>query len=1181
MPPPRASGTSHPVIRSAFSPPRIALLVLAIATTPFPGTGQEPRTLPESGYRSAEIEPGETHGWTLDLARGQYVAVEVRQKGADVAVRVAAPDEEGGFEANAPSGSAGTERLVFVAQRAGPWTVVVTAAEVGAVGSYQIEVVARRAARPSDTAEIEADSLARLAMAEHVAGRWEAAGSLYDLALAVPGQGDRATSRSLYYRALLAYEMGLYGEAEPLLNRALEAMEAVHEPDDPELASPLTTLASFYTDLGRYAEAAPLFERALELLQGALPPDDVDVAGGLANLAAFYQYQARLGESEALYREALEIQQEALSPRHPTVATTLGNLGLLHASQGRHREAEAELERALGVLQEVWGPSDPELAPVLSDLAWLRADQGLFAEAEVAARRALRVLQEGLAPRHPDVARATLDLAALLHLQERRQEAEPLYRLAIEIWESTGQEHLDAAFAMDNLGLLLFESGRPDEAEAQHKLALERLEASDPEHPDVALTLSHLALMYTEEGRLDEAGPLHERALDIAQRALGPDHPDVALTLNNVAVHRFAEGRLEEADSLVTLAVDLLDRVPVYPEERINAYALRSRIRRASGNHDGAMDDLDEALYGAEELRPQVSGGEEARARFFGQYADHFDRMVSWLLEEGRVEDAFEVAERGRARVLLDQLAAGRIDLRSSIPDDIRRELERREEALGAQLAEAQQHLTLTWASQDLTGESRRMRIEELEDTLQRAAAAYGAIYNEIRSASPLWRDMVTAGGEPVDMRSVQRELIPRNGLLLAYQIGRGQSWLFVVPPGRGEPVAHRLDVTRDLARAIGIEAGALTSEGLMTVLGGGGDDGGAGLLGRIREPGSRRGTRVAGRARTVSLATLRELLLPDSVWATVSAAEEVIVVPDEGLHSLPFEALEIRSRGGSEEPVYWLDEGPVIRYAASVTALHNITRRPAARAVPVAGAPALLSVSDPVYDAALVGRGGSSADATDLVRGEFSTRGGVLMPLPGTARETEAIREALTAVGAAGAMDVLSGLDATEPRLTEALAGKRYVHLATHGLVDERRGSLFAALALTPPAGEATTLGDDGFLQLHEIYELELSETELAVLSACETNLGTSVVGEGVFALSRGFLVAGARRVVASQWQVSDESTADLIARFLEFVVQSESAGEPIDYARALRDAKREVRASESWSDPFNWAPFILTGQR
>ena len=160
-------------------------------------------------------------------------------------------------------------------------------------------------------------------------------------------------------------------------------------------------------------------------------------------------------------------------------------------------------------------------------------------------------------------------------------------------------------------------------------------------------------------------------------------------------------------------------------------------------------------------------------------------------------------------------------------------------------------------------------------------------------------------------------------------------------------------------------------------------------------------------------------------------------------------------------------------------------------------------------------------------------------------------------------------------------MAGKRYLHLATHGLVDERRGALFAALALTPPPAETTDSEDDGFLQLYEIYDLELAEVELAVLSACESNAGAAIEGEGVFALSRGFLAAGARRVIASQWSVNDESTAALIGEFFRAIADAEQRGERVDYARALRDAKRAVRSQPAWAEPYYWAPFILTGER
>jgi CHAT domain-containing protein len=121
-------------------------------------------------------------------------------------------------------------------------------------------------------------------------------------------------------------------------------------------------------------------------------------------------------------------------------------------------------------------------------------------------------------------------------------------------------------------------------------------------------------------------------------------------------------------------------------------------------------------------------------------------------------------------------------------------------------------------------------------------------------------------------------------------------------------------------------------------------------------------------------------------------------------------------------------------------------------------------------------------------------------------------------------------------------------------------------------------TGNDDGFLQLFEIYELPL-DCELAVLSACSSNTGRVVAGEGVFALSRGFLVAGARRVVASQWAVDDDSTAELIGGLFKTVAASERAGGRPDVALALRDAKRKIRRTSKWADPFYWAPFILTG--
>ena len=135
--------------------------------------------------------------------------------------------------------------------------------------------------------------------------------------------------------------------------------------------------------------------------------------------------------------------------------------------------------------------------------------------------------------------------------------------------------------------------------------------------------------------------------------------------------------------------------------------------------------------------------------------------------------------------------------------------------------------------------------------------------------------------------------------------------------------------------------------------------------------------------------------------------------------------------------------------------------------------------------------------------------------------------------------------------------------------------GLVLATGAPAPGGGES-----NGLLQLSEIYRLEL-HCELAVLSACEASRGARVAGQGVLALSRGFLAAGAQRVIASQWTVNDASTAELMSALFHDVPGADRRRRQLDWTRVLRDAKRAVRAHAESSAPFYWAPFVLAGVR
>jgi CHAT domain-containing protein len=146
-----------------------------------------------------------------------------------------------------------------------------------------------------------------------------------------------------------------------------------------------------------------------------------------------------------------------------------------------------------------------------------------------------------------------------------------------------------------------------------------------------------------------------------------------------------------------------------------------------------------------------------------------------------------------------------------------------------------------------------------------------------------------------------------------------------------------------------------------------------------------------------------------------------------------------------------------------------------------------------------------------------------------------------------------------------------RYVHFATHGFLNSVHPE-FSGLVLSLFDERGTPR--EGFLQAHEVYDLKLS-AELVVLSACQTGLGKEIKGEGLVGLTRGFMHAGAPRIVVSLWNVSDEATAELMARFYHKLIR-----DGIRPAQALREAQISLLREERWSAPYFWAAFTLQGE-
>jgi CHAT domain-containing protein len=147
-----------------------------------------------------------------------------------------------------------------------------------------------------------------------------------------------------------------------------------------------------------------------------------------------------------------------------------------------------------------------------------------------------------------------------------------------------------------------------------------------------------------------------------------------------------------------------------------------------------------------------------------------------------------------------------------------------------------------------------------------------------------------------------------------------------------------------------------------------------------------------------------------------------------------------------------------------------------------------------------------------------------------------------------------------------------RYIHFATHGLLNNTHPGLSGiVLSLVDEHGKA----QDGFLSTNEIYNLNLP-ADLVVLSGCRTGLGRELRGEGILGLARAFMYAGAPRVLVSLWDVSDQSTAELMSNFYKAMLGNKR----LSPAAALRSAQLEMQKSTRWSAPYFWSAFVLQGE-
>ena len=395
---------------------------------------------------------------------------------------------------------------------------------------------------------------------------------------------------------LLYYSVGRYGEAEPLLARAVDFWSTGGR-NPADLAASLHNLAAVYRSEAKYAEAAPLYERALRLRESQAGPASPTLLPLLNGLALLYQDLGDYPSSRTTIDQAVFIVEFNHLDNSRDAAVAFAGLGRLHHLEGNLAEAERWLRRALDIrqmniqqmdiehmdIEQLRHAPDPAwTVDTMSALAVVYRQEGRLAKASEKCRSALAISRANLA--RPDAGGLLNNLGRVLEDQGRLTEAEQVFRQAVaESERQFGPQHPDVAGGLANLGNLLSLRHKYAEAESLLRRAQEIDRKSLPEgHPRLAADLYSLAALARKQNA--SAEELFKEALKTLESRLEADHPEIGKTMAGVAEACRRQGHAEEAERYYRESLRILTRAwgAESPEllSILNSYAAVLRARQ-------------------------------------------------------------------------------------------------------------------------------------------------------------------------------------------------------------------------------------------------------------------------------------------------------------------------------------------------------------------------------------------------------------------------------------------------------------------------------------------------------------------------------------------------------------------------------------------------------------------------
>lgn len=1013
--------------------------------------------------------------------------------------------------------------------------------------------------------------------------------------------GPGTTAEEEFERAVEFRRQAYYDSALVCLSRALDQFYL--RGDSVMIAQSLVEVARSLIGADRIAQARD----SLLVLQHMLSDTDADAPIRLKLSLSRTLLLLRVGD----YAQAVRVADSTTTAARRLQDTTSVLLSTCYASWalrelGRYSDAAVKIESAIS--SSLRSPETAETrAYCLSQLGLVYWFLGEEARAESVLNDAWQIRSAEYGSENVLTTAVGSNLANVLYRRGEYATALRLYFSDLRANKRAyGELSEGVARSYSNIGLIYWRIGSPKTAVEYLERSTEiRYRLQGDRHPQIHINFNRLGLIYSDLGDLDRALLYHRKSLAEKIRR-GTTHPELAHVYNNIGLLFFRVGRYDSSRIYQNLARRLREESEVSPSDLIMSYHNLGQVEAALGQNDSALQFHRRGIELSvrdKRTRPNdwVFGNLQVAELYLEMdnvplARNHIDAALGVLHEnknQGRDLDWFLLPELKKALGLRARIYASADDLESRLLADslfqvlldvsgvsqsfhwdngagspmngmnyVSSAIGNVKTILG--LGGSQRYIRSAFryseakrlgALREAIFRDTRIRESGVPDSLR---IQLGGIYSTLQN---LKQDLAAARATGLDEKatSIQQEL---SSALLKYddllrKIELDHPTYYAIKYGNdlvdAEAAAENLDddealvefyLDRDYVYVIAVTKTDwhFTSTERAPVERSAGE-----LLSALKEQDFQHYVNAAADLYAKLLAEVAPYL----------TGKDLIIIPDGVLHHVPFETLLVdyhaapTAQSDYTTLPYLLKSHP-ISYSYSATLRAVLGRR---------------SRSEP--DRTFAG----FAPVTYPARAQHdSAQSPSMKSLPGAGQEVRRLLNLfipkyrplkrlldtrnLLSIGPGAREESVKQMDLQE---------YKYLHFATHGIVNDSIPEL-SGLLLHPASRT-----EDDVLHLGEIYSLELN-ADLVVLSACETGRGRLSSGEGVIGLTGGFLYAGARNVVVSQWQVDDSAAGRLM---IPFYVRFLRGG---NYRDALRDAKLDVIMSGGiHARPYYWAPYVL----